>query len=88
MLMVELVTNARKHAYAAPAAGDVLVSLHRHAHREYRFMVEDRGTGMPLTRRIEGLGSRLIAATVTRLDASSGWEDATPGTRFHMDFRL
>lgn len=88
MLMVELVTNACKHAYAAHAPGPVLVSLHRHGRGEYRFTVEDRGAGTPGARRVEGLGSRLIAATVARLDASSGWADAAPGTRFYMDLRL
>jgi two-component sensor histidine kinase len=88
MLMVELVTNACKHAYAAHAPGHVLITLLRHAPGKYRFMVEDRGTGTPGARRIDGLGSRLIAATVARLGASSVWEDAAPGTRFYMDVGL
>ena len=88
MLMVELVTNACKHAYAAHAPGHVLITLLRHAPGKYRLMVEDRGIGTTGVRRVDGLGSRLIAATVARLGASSVWEDAAPGTRFYMDVGL
>lgn len=51
-------------------------------------MVEDRGIGTTGARRVDGLGSRLIAATVAQLGASSVWEDAAPGTRFYMDVGL
>jgi len=85
ILMVELVTNACKHAYAAHAPGHVLITLLRHTPQKYRFMVEDRGIGTTHARRVDGLGSRLIAATVARLGATSVWEDAAPGTRFYMD---
>lgn len=88
MLMVELVTNACKYAYAARAPGHIAVSLRHLGQQDYRFMVEDHGIGSRDVRRVAGLGSRLIAALEARFGATAIWEDAAPGTRFYIDVRL
>jgi two-component sensor histidine kinase len=88
ILATELVTNACKHAYAAEAPGDVLVTLRRLSDGTRRFTVEDRGRGPVPGSAKPGLGSRLIEATVAKLGGTARWEDALPGTRFSMDVRF
>ena len=88
ILVSELVTNACKHAYAPDEPGSIVITLRRRADGSYRLMVEDRGTGVGMPEAGSGIGSRLIKATVARLAATATWENAQPGTRFVMDFRL
>jgi two-component sensor histidine kinase len=88
ILATELITNACKHAYGVDEPGDIFVLLRRRPDGAYRFTVEDRGGGSRTPGRQAGLGSRLIHATVAKLDATAVWEDAKPGTRFRMDVRF
>lgn len=88
ILMVELATNAFKHAYPAGAPGNVIVSLHLLTDGVYGFVVEDHGCGLTGGSPASGLGSRLIAATVAKLGGIAVWEDAQPGTRFRMTISL
>lgn len=88
ILVAELVTNACKHAYSADAPGSIGVALHRSNDGTYRLLVEDRGRGTRGASVQDGLGRRLIDATVARLGGCAVWEDAEPGTRFRMDVRL
>lgn len=50
----------------------------------FEFCVEDRGRGDASTIGAVGLGSRLIAATVRKLEGLASWEDAHPGLRFRL----
>lgn len=88
ILATELVTNACKHAYAAGEAGEIRVELRRRPGGMCRFTVEDRGHGTRTRTGRNGLGTRLIDATVAKLGAVARWEDARPGTRFRMDVRF
>ena len=88
LIVSELVTNACKHAYAADELGSILITLRCRADGAYRLMVEDRGTGVGMPEAGSGIGNRLIKATVVSLGATAKWENAQPGTRFIMDFRL
>ncbi len=88
ILVSELVTNACKHAYAPGDSGSIFITLRRRADGSYRFTVEDRGTGVGIPEAGSGVGGHLIRATVVRLGATAKWENAQPGTRFIMDFRL
>jgi two-component sensor histidine kinase len=88
ILVSELVTNACKHAYAPDELGSILITLRCRADGAYGLMVEDRGKGVGMPEAGSGVGNRLIKATVVRLGATAKWENAQPGTRFIMDFRL
>jgi two-component sensor histidine kinase len=88
ILATELITNACKHAYAPAEPGDVRVTLRRLDDGAYRLTVEDRGRGSAAGSGDAGLGSRLMAAMVTKIGAVMFREDARPGTCFRIDVRL
>ncbi len=72
----ELVTNAIKHAYPAPAAGVIKVMFRAEA-ANWRLDVADDGRGMPQTGDLgNGLGMRLVRSFVGQtgavLDVSAG----------------
>ncbi|WP_420145172.1 sensor histidine kinase [Sphingobium sp.] len=86
ILVAELVSNACKHAYHVGEPGDIRILLSAAAPGEWTLMVEDDGHGFDPASAFarQGLGSRLIAAAVTRLSARYAWEDTRPGTRFTL----
>lgn len=86
ILVAELVSNACKHAYPASAAGDVRIRLGAQEDGGWCLMVEDEGRGHTpgAVGANQGLGSRIIDASVRRLGATCSWEAAHPGTRFVM----
>lgn len=88
LLVVELVTNACKHAYRAEMPGPVAVSLAMATDGGLCLTVEDRGRGRRPGSSNLGLGSRLIEATVRQLAGRAEWQDARPGTRFSLHFKL
>ncbi|WP_133255028.1 sensor histidine kinase [Phenylobacterium hankyongense] len=59
----ELVTNAAKHAYPAPARGSISVRL-GHRDGDLTLSVSDCGTGLPGTPSAHGLGMRLVRSLV------------------------
>lgn len=86
ILVAELVSNACKHAYPSSDAGDIRISLTGSTKDGWELRVEDEGRGFAPDpgRPGNGLGSRIIEASVGRLGAASSWEDARPGSRFIM----
>jgi two-component sensor histidine kinase len=65
VIVNELVTNAAKHAYPPPAAGEVVVRLER-VGRDLALTVADRGVGLPVEPGA-GLGMRLVRSMVQQL---------------------
>jgi two-component sensor histidine kinase len=84
LLAAELITNACKHAYAAHVPGTIRLSVRQLTGDGFEFCVEDQGRGVARTAGAKGLGSRLIDATVRKLDGLATWEDARPGLRFRL----
>jgi len=65
----ELITNAAKHAYPAPATGTISVRLTREG-AGLRLRVEDIGPGLPDKPNPAGLGMRLVRSLVQQLGAT------------------
>jgi two-component sensor histidine kinase/PAS domain-containing protein len=63
LIVNELVTNAAKHAYPAPASGVIQVSL-RNRSGELELRVSDQGRGLPQTDKAAGIGMRLVRSLV------------------------
>lgn len=84
ILTTELVMNACKHGYGLEEPGVVTVSLRRLPEGIHEFSVEDHGRGSQPGCKRDGLGSRLIEATVRKLQACAVLENLRPGTRFRM----
>ncbi|BBD97139.1 phytochrome [Sphingobium amiense] len=77
LILVELVINAQKYAYAG-APGPVSVVLEQHRAR-FRLIVADRGKGRNGNR--QGFGSRMLNAMVKRLSGTIEDDDNQPGLR-------
>ena len=75
LIVNELVTNAAKHAYPPPAAGQIRVTL-RHTPDELVLNVSDDGRGLPDTLEGRGIGMRLVRSLVQqcrgRLEITGG----------------
>lgn len=86
ILVTELVINACKHAYAPDEPGDIEICLFFPSQSE--FLMEVRDYGGKTDRRVAGqpagLGTRIIDALSTRLNASYGYDADDEGTRFVM----
>ncbi len=78
LVLVELVINAQKYAYAGKS-GPIAVTLERFRNR-FRLTVADRGQGRIGTR--TGFGTRMLTAMVKRLDGTIEESDNAPGLRF------
>jgi two-component sensor histidine kinase len=78
----ELVTNAAKHAYPAPAEGLIEVTLAR-APPGLTLCVRDGGQGLPAELNGDGLGMRLVRSLVQQIGATLEIE-RTPGAVFRV----
>lgn len=83
VIVNELVTNACKYAYAPDAEGEVRIQLARESTDRFRLSVEDDGTGMPADGVIRGtgLGTKLIRAMASSLQAQISFDPAHRGVR-------
>jgi len=77
LVLVELVINAQKYAYAGEP-GPILISLERHRTR-FRLIVADKGRGKTGSRK--GFGTRMLDAMVKRLNGVLEDGDNSPGLR-------
>jgi len=79
----ELVTNACKYAYGADCGGDVRVHLRAQDADRYCLIVEDDGCGPPDAGSAKGtgMGSKIIGAMASTLQAEVSIEAAQPGLR-------
>ena len=78
LVLVELVINAQKYAYAGQP-GPISVTLEKVRNR-FRLTVADRGQGRTGNR--TGFGTRMLGAMVKRLDGTIEESDNAPGLRF------
>ncbi|KQM57029.1 phytochrome [Sphingomonas sp. Leaf16] len=78
LVLVELVINAQKYAYAGQP-GPIAITLEKVRNR-FRLTVADRGQGRTGTR--TGFGTRMLGAMIKRLDGTIEESDNAPGLRF------
>lgn len=78
LVLVELVINAQKYAYAGQP-GPISITLEKVRNR-FRLTVADRGQGRMGNR--TGFGTRMLGAMVKRLDGTIEESDNSPGLRF------
>jgi two-component sensor histidine kinase/PAS domain-containing protein len=89
MIVNELVTNAVKYAYPAPAGGEIKVGF-RVAEAGAVLTVRDWGVGLPgeFDGRGGGLGARLTRSMVRQLDATLTVGSGAPGAVFEIALPL
>jgi len=78
----ELVTNAAKHAYPAPASGEISVRLERTA-SGLVLSISDTGQGLPQDISGPGLGMRLVRSLVQQIGGALDIE-RSQGAAFHV----
>lgn len=86
LIVTELVINAIKHAFPdRPAGGKIIVSFDSDD-GAWLLTVSDNGCGMPIGDKCgkPGLGTGIVEALSTQLDASVTVTDAKPGTRVEV----
>jgi two-component sensor histidine kinase len=83
VIVNELVTNACKYAYGPARGGEVRIDLARVSDAHFQLRVEDDGVGMPRDGRIQGtgLGTKLVRAMASSLQAKIEFDSADPGVR-------
>jgi two-component sensor histidine kinase/CHASE1-domain containing sensor protein len=88
LILVELVTNAIKHAAAPDHRKAIDVRFRRVEGGAIELQVRDHGIGLPagfsLERAGPSLGTRVIQAFALQLDAEALAEDAEPGARWRI----
>jgi two-component sensor histidine kinase len=82
VIVNELVSNACKYAYPSGAKGEVRISLSR-KQDGFRLCVEDDGEGLPADGVIKGtgLGTKLVKAMASSLNASLTYDPSHAGVR-------
>lgn len=88
LLVSELLTNAFRHAFTGRETGHVETSLARRADGGVRILVADDGIGMPPEHGWPGrgnLGSRIVNALLTGLEARHAVESSSAGTTITID---
>lgn len=88
LIVNELVGNAFKHAYSAPSAAAVEVTLQPCTGGGLRLEVVDGGSGLPPDfdpQQGGGLGMKLVLALASQLGGRLTFERGAPGTRFVVE---
>ncbi|MFO1049079.1 MAG: histidine kinase dimerization/phosphoacceptor domain -containing protein [Geminicoccaceae bacterium] len=87
LILIELVTNAVKHAYAGREPGPIRIVLEPAAEASLRLTVHDEGRGLPTGFSLEagsGLGTRIILALSQRLAGRVEVTAPSRGTSFAL----
>jgi len=88
LILNELITNARKHAFPEGRAGVVRVELRQTASNRFVLLVSDDGVGLPPSldiRQTESLGLQLVCTLADQLRAELRVERGA-GTAVHLEF--
>jgi two-component sensor histidine kinase len=84
LIVTELVINALKHAFPRHHAGKIVVD-YRSNDGDWTLSVSDNGVGMSAVQKIKaGLGTSIIEALASRLEAEIHTIDAAPGTKISI----
>ena len=89
LIITELVINAIKHAFAAHTTGGKITVSFASDDGAWLLTVSDNGCGMPIGNDVAkpGLGTGIVEALSTQLEASVTVVDANPGTRVEVRHR-
>ncbi len=87
IVVTELVTNAFKYAYPK-RDGEIYVCLRAVGTGTAELTVEDAGIGREAAPKGTGLGTRIIKAMATTMNAEMEYMDRTPGTAARLTFPL
>jgi two-component sensor histidine kinase len=91
LLVMELITNAAKHAFDKGATFTVWVTLETNDHHEVVIKVRDEGRGLPEGfdfKKSKGLGMQIVSAFLRQLHARFRIERHDPGTEFVLEIPL
>jgi len=87
LIVTELVINALKHAFPRHHAGKVVVD-YRSDGGDWTLSVSDNGVGMPTTQPVKaGLGTSIVEALASRLDAEIHTLATNPGTMISVSHK-
>ena len=87
LIVSELVINALKHAFPRHHAGKVVVD-YRSDGGDWTLSVSDNGVGMPTTQPVKaGLGTSIVEALASRLDAEIHTLATNPGTMISVSHK-
>ena len=86
LIVTELVINAIKHAFPRQTSGGKIIVSFAADEQGWLLSVSDNGSGIPAgdKRGKPGLGTGIVEALSTQLDASVMLADANPGTRVEV----
>jgi len=86
LVVTELVINALKHAFPEDRSGTIKVDYHSRG-PNWHLSVRDNGVGMPVdaANAKPGLGSSIVQALTSQLNAVVAIADASPGTAVSID---
>ncbi len=87
IVVTELVTNAFKYAYPK-RDGEISVRLRALGTGSAELTVEDAGIGREAAAKGTGLGTRIIKAMATTMNAEIDYKDRAPGTAARLTFPL
>lgn len=87
IVVTELVTNAFKYAYPA-GSGEIRIRLRACGTNRAELVVEDDGVGRDGTAKGTGLGTRIIKAMATSMNAEIDYSNRQPGTAARLAFAL
>lgn len=91
LLVMELITNAAKHAFDEGATCTVWVTLKTNGDDEVVIKVRDQGRGLPEGfdfKKSKGLGMQIVSAFLRQLQARFRIERRDPGTEFVLEIPL
>jgi two-component sensor histidine kinase len=91
LLVMELITNAAKHAFEKGKSFSVWVSLATNDNDEIIIKVRDEGRGLPEGfdfKTSKGLGMQIVVAFLRQLQARFRIERRNPGTEFVLEIPL
>jgi chemotaxis family two-component system sensor kinase Cph1 len=80
LVVIELLTNAVKHAYGGEP-GPIQVRLGEDSKRGIQVIITDQGRGIEQTERPGGFGSRLTGLLMSRLEGAIEFRNNFPGTK-------
>lgn len=87
LIVTELVINALKHAFPVDRKGKIRVDYHSHG-SNWTLSVTDNGIGMPADPAVAkpGLGTSIVQALTTQLQAAVKVANANPGTEVSIAY--
>ncbi len=91
LIVVELITNCAKYAYANSAGGKIWVIIRREGEKSARIIVQDEGVGFPAEfdpGKSRGLGMRIVQSFARQLNTTIDFNRMSPGSEVTLLFPM